>query len=167
MYGSLIGCPVFLWHSHKLSVKCGPEHSWNLVGFNPSCMADCHVHKKSALVCSPREINPVQALISDFCTVNVNTVLSVPRSCKYFFPPGVLTKLHVFYTLFPPWLLCVGYNFFFLDMISVIIIGEGYKLYSSSECCSQTPSVCVLPILPIMRETRCYMCNTAGRIRCG
>jgi hypothetical protein len=141
-------------------------------------MAHCHVHKNPSLVRNPSKINPVHVLVFDFCKVDFSTILSVPRSHKYFFPSGFLTEFYVFLLISPMCAMC-PIHFILSGLISTIIIGEEYKLWSSSVCnfllshvtsylhifsseyCSHIPSVYVLPL---MWETKFYMCNTTGRI---
>jgi hypothetical protein len=60
------------------------------------------------------------------------------------FPPGFPTNIiHAF--LFGPIRATYPAHLFNLELIILIILGEEYKLWSSSASCSQTPSDCIPP----------------------
>jgi hypothetical protein len=102
-----------------------------------------------------------------FPKINFNIILlSTPRSPKFPFPPGFLTK--IFYEFISPMLATCPTHLILLDLITRINAGKAYKLWSSSLCsllhppptsyflgpytlssapCSPTPSIIVRPLV--------------------
>jgi hypothetical protein len=94
-----------------------------------SLMCSC---QPSILILS--QMNPIQNVPFYFPKIHSNIIFpSTPRSSEWLFPSGFQTKILYAFLISPMRSTFPAY-FIFLDLVTIIIFGEAYKLWSSSLC---------------------------------